>query len=103
MSALQKFLPDRSRTFAPPRLHLERAVFAKAFWQNGDAVKFATDRWPQDEATPLVLRGATAPATTTTSGWASQLAQTAVGDFIGSLGDYSAAARLISAGLLLPL
>jgi hypothetical protein len=44
--------------------------------------------------TELVLRAATAPATTTAPAWAVGLAVTAVGDFIASLAPLSAAARL---------
>ena len=56
--------------------------------------------WPRDDVTPLLLtRATTSPATTTTTGWAAELARNAVGDFIDSLAPQSAAARLINAGL----
>jgi hypothetical protein len=58
-----------------------------------------------DPITPrLVQRGAVEPATTSTSGWASQLSSTqVVGDFIASLAPQSAAARLIVAGIKVSL
>jgi hypothetical protein len=45
-----------------------------------------------------VLKAATSPATTTTSGWASQLAGTAVADFLLNLGPASAGSQLLKLG-----
>jgi hypothetical protein len=53
------------------------------------------ERWPEDRKTALFARTATAPATTSGSGWADAFAITAVGGFIASLRD-SAAAALIN-------
>jgi hypothetical protein len=55
--------------------------------------------WPDDDATPILLKAATAPATTTTSGWAAELAQASVADFFVSMGPASASALLLSRGL----
>jgi hypothetical protein len=55
--------------------------------------------WPRDEAAALVTRSAVVPADTVTSGWASQLAQTVIPDFISSLAPVSAGAQLLSRGL----
>jgi hypothetical protein len=60
--------------------------------------------WPDEsKARPvdLVLKAATAPATLTTSGWASQLASQAVADFVLNLGPVSAGAQLLKRGLSL--
>src|SRR4051812_41665227 len=59
----------------------------------------ARQMFGRDEVTDIVLRAATSPATIGTSGWASQLAQSAVADFVVGLAPVSAAAELISRGL----
>jgi len=51
-----------------------------------------------DPVTELVLRAASAPATTTTSTWASQLATQSVDDSIAAITSVSAAAALIQRG-----
>lgn len=57
----------------------------------------ARELWPKDAVThALIQRAASAPASATQSGWASQLGATAVASFIGTLTD-SAAAALIAA------
>src|SRR5688500_9217332 len=53
--------------------------------------------WSDD----VVTRAATAPATTTTSGWAAPLVATAVADAVVGLAPLSAAAELIRRGLRL--
>jgi hypothetical protein len=58
----------------------------------------ARETWERDRVTPALLTRAVAPADTTTSGWASQLAAKAVAAFISSLAPQSAA-RLIEAGV----
>jgi len=45
--------------------------------------------YPNDKATALITRAAVAPATMTTSGWADTLAQTALADFIETMGGAS--------------
>ena len=51
----------------------------------------------------IVEKGAIAPATTGTSGWASQLTQNLVTEFMASLAPLSAAAALISRGVKVPM
>jgi hypothetical protein len=53
-----------------------------------------TDAGAQEYFDDLTIRSATVPADTTTSGWASQLAPTAVGAFLSGLAPQSAAVRL---------
>jgi hypothetical protein len=65
------------------------------------AEKVAAERWPDDQVTLAITKAATSPASLTTSGWASQLATTAVADFVGSLGPASAGATLLKRGLQL--
>lgn len=51
----------------------------------------------------LVARAAQSIGTTGTSGWASQLTATPLGEFLGSLAPLSAAARLIAGGMVMTL
>jgi hypothetical protein len=70
----------------------------------GSPERIAKARWPEDEVTlALLTRAAASPATTTTSGWASQLATTAVADFVASLAPQSAAAALFAKAMQVPL
>jgi hypothetical protein len=62
------------------------------------AVRISEELWQHDETTHLV-RAATAPADSVTSGWASQLGPNLVGSFVASLQPMSATARLIAAGM----
>jgi hypothetical protein len=57
------------------------------------------DRWPDDDVLPILLKAATAPAMTTTVGWADTLAATSIQDFFVSMGPSSAAAALLSRGM----
>lgn len=70
----------------------------------GRGEKILVETWPSDHrAMAILTRAATAPATTTTTGWAAELAvTTTVGAFLSSL-PQSAASRLFAAGLQLPL
>jgi len=54
-----------------------------------------------DKVTDLVLRAATAPATTTGAGWADALAALSIEDFLMQIASVSAAAELIGRGLKL--
>lgn len=78
-----------------PRAILAHAVAATTPGKYADVV--ARAYWPRDPRTlALVQRATTIPATTTLTGWAADLAHTAVGAFLGSLQD-SAAASLFAA------
>jgi hypothetical protein len=99
---------DRSFSPAPSRLrpadHITRAAAAHVAYQaNFGRYKSAEDAARQlfgdDKVTDIVLRAATSPAMVGTSGWASQLAQTAVADFVVGLAPLSAAAELIRRAL----
>jgi len=95
--------PDYPR----PGVHIERAMIASMrAVLNGEersAEKIARQTWAGDEITPAILKAASAPADTVTTGWAKELAPTLVGDFIGSLQPVSAASKLINAGLRITL
>jgi hypothetical protein len=95
------------RDLAEPRQAshvLARAVLAMARTvydaDRTAAVDIARQLWKGDAATlEIVQRAATSPATITTSGWASQLAATAVADVISNLGPASAGSELIRQAL----
>src|SRR5215207_7741890 len=85
-----------------PAIHLTRAAFAhaKGLLEGQSPGDVCKNLWPGDDVTATVTRGTTTPATTATSGWASQLAQTSVtGDFVASLAPLSAAAQVFAGAL----
>src|SRR5215216_1046618 len=97
--------PDFSARSRPAD-HLFRAVLAeaRARYDLGlrGAARIAASCWPDDKATEfLITRAATAPATSTTSGWAAELARSAVADLIVSLGPASAASELLRRAMVL--
>jgi hypothetical protein len=99
MSALpapKPFLPsDLPRHQLLPRAVLAHAVAAVTGRQAGTVSR---DFWPRDPATlALIVRAATAPATSITAGWAAELGATALGAFLGSLQDSAAAALFAAA------
>jgi hypothetical protein len=105
------FLPSEVRRDKPGAA-LERAAVVSALhairYEKGDTSlsleQLASRLYPNDDRLPgMVTRGAVAPATTTTTGWAAELSQNLVADFVGSLGAQSAGSRLIDAGLRLSL
>jgi hypothetical protein len=63
--------------------------------------KIAERLWPQDRDTPILIKAAANPADTTTSGWASQLSQTAVSDLVLRLGPATCAGELMRLGMAL--
>src|SRR6266436_4654434 len=81
----------------------DRAAYAAARFAANPAEyhspsDLAKSLWPEDGATRIITRAGTSPATTTTTGWASDVALPATGPFLESLGPLSAAAQLIAAG-----
>jgi hypothetical protein len=81
-----------------PRDHFYRAAFAhiRSDGMQQPIEKVVRDLYgPGDEVTPIILRAATAPATTTTQGWASELAGTSVLDMLLGIGPAYASTALI--------
>jgi HK97 family phage prohead protease len=70
-----------------PRDHLVRAMtvhlIAKMQGRHIDDV--LRERYPGDEATGIVLKAAMTPAQTTVAGWAAELVNIAIADFLGQL------------------
>ena len=73
------------------------ATLALAQIERSSPQEIATRMWPSD----LVLRAATAPAMTSTAGWAAELVQRLVADGLRALGPASAGALLLQQGLVL--
>jgi hypothetical protein len=90
--------PDYNRI--PPRRHFLRAVFAFAQGQvnSTEPETYLTGADPE-VARAIIQRAAVSPGTTTTSGWAAELARDAWRDFLTDLSPYSGAARLIAKAL----
>src|SRR5262245_13816542 len=84
-----------------PRDVIDRAIAAHFLaYING---RRSVDDFVRDDLPArLLLRSATAPATSATTGWAAELAATAVADVISSIAPVSAGAALIGLGLQVP-
>jgi HK97 family phage prohead protease len=83
-----------------PREHIVRSMtvhfIAKMTGRPlGDVLQ---ERYPGDEGTGIVLRAAVAPANTTVAGWAAELVNTAIGDFLNQLAIVSIYPRLAAKG-----
>ena len=82
-----------------------RAVLATALAQFDANLpgpeKIARRLWPDDDATGIVLKAASAPADTTTSGWASQLASTSIADLVMTQGPTSCGGELMRSAIAL--
>lgn len=96
-------VPEDLRRDRGPSVHLIRALCGHLLGRidRSGAERVINKCWPGDEASILVAKSVVNPATITTTNWASQLAQTAVADFILGLGPASAGAALLSRGLQL--
>lgn len=77
------------------------AAYLIANTRRSSAAAEATSLWPDDRDLHLLMKAVAEPATTTDANWASVLAQSALADFILSLGPASAGAALLSRGLSL--
>src|SRR5262249_11960741 len=103
MTRLFPIKPDFSSLRTPsPATFIHRAASAhlRSFVTGGIApIDAAKAMFGDDGATELVLKAASAPATTTTSGWAQSLAGIAVYDLVQSITSLSAGAEVIDRGL----
>jgi hypothetical protein len=83
--------------------YLARAIVATARnYAEGtqDVAGLMRRMWPGDKVTPiLVQRAAASPATTTTSGWAADVAAGAPWDVVSTLGPASAGSQLLARGV----
>ena len=65
------------------------------------AADIALRQWPHDRVVEELTRAASAPAMTSVTGWAAELAQRVVADALDALGPASAGAQLLKLGLVL--
>jgi hypothetical protein len=97
--------PPRARL--RPATHLFRAAAAHLYRATltgkPEPEAVARGLFGIDEPTKLVLRASSTQAMTTATGWAAEIAQNAVRDFINSITSMSAAAEVISRGLQVDL
>lgn len=98
-------IPERTPRATP----IEKALYALTRAQanpptRGDRSDFAKSIFADDRTVRAIIERAAAPVGTTAgSGFAAELVQNLVGDFLASLAPLSAAATLISQGLQVPL
>src|SRR5262249_2199758 len=93
---------DLGRKSLRPSQYLHRAGAAhlRAYRENISPERAAKSLFGvDDKVTPLLLKAASAPATTTNPSWAQSLAATAVDDSVQAITTVSAAAGLIALGL----
>lgn len=85
--------PDNRRPFAvaakkiAPRDYILRTAVATFLGhiKHRSPEEMLRERYGEDETTMQVFRAVSSPANTTTPGWAAELVQTAIGDFLDSL------------------
>jgi hypothetical protein len=102
------FRPDPSAVGDAVVSSMTRAVLASArgCFQPEDrttaAVRICRATWPTDRlALQLIQRAASTPATTTTAGWAQELAQVRIEDLLATFGPASCGAALLRRGNVL--
>lgn len=97
--AVRKPLGVQLREPKPEDLIIRAAVCnVLAFATGKDPIGIMEDRYRDHEATQVVVRAAVSGATTTTSGWAAELVETAMGAFMESLRPVSVYPRLAALG-----
>jgi hypothetical protein len=84
----------------PPYLWRAAAAKVRSFVERRAIEKVLDDRYPGDQVTPIILRGASLPAKTTDSVWAGPLAALSVSDAIFDVVSMSAIGRLMASGAL---
>ena len=79
-------------------IFVARAAFANALGAlyQRSVEKVVSDRWSDDQVTPIILRAAVDPASIAVSGWAGILATQATGDYVGTLAPTSAASAVFA-------
>jgi hypothetical protein len=93
------FLPsDRHRNGQP---FVRAIAISLATFANKSHIKDELKSWPSDRDAEIIIKAASNQASLTGSGWADQLAATAISDFVGTLGPASAGSALLRRGLVL--
>ena len=100
-------MPFAPRPSTPrPQDHLVCAALAVLRSETRDRLQeeaVVRSLYPGDQASALLVRAATSPASLTSTEWAGALSSTAVADFTAGLGPISAAAQLIATSLQVDL
>lgn len=97
--AIRKPLGVHLREPKPEDLIVRAAVCnVLAFATGKDPIRIMEERYRDHEATQIVVRAAVAGATTTQSGWAAELVETAMGAFMESLRPVAVYPRLAALG-----
>ncbi|MDI6026730.1 phage major capsid protein [Corticibacterium sp. UT-5YL-CI-8] len=99
LPAIRKPLGVQLREPKPEDLIIRAAVCnLLAHVSGNDPIRIMEERYRDHEATQVVVRAAVAGATTTTTGWAAELVETAMGAFMESLRPISVYPRLAALG-----
>src|SRR5262249_39445873 len=89
--------------FSKPRastyLFRAAAAIVRSYVEKTSPEKAAANLFGRDVVTAEILKSASAPAETTTTGWAQELARVAIYDMVQSITSLSAAADVIARGL----
>lgn len=97
--AMAQRRPEMQKGSKPADLIIRSAVVnAVAFASNKAPEEVLERLYGNDEATGIIVRAAVAPATTTASGWAAELVNTAMSDFLETLRPMSVYPELAAAG-----
>ena len=92
----------QERSLEKPSTHFWRAAAAvvRGFVEQSTAEQALKRRHPDDVVAPIILRGATGPATTTDPAWAAPLAQLSVSEAIEDIVAMTVVGRLSRSGAL---
>ena len=97
--AMAQRRPEMQKGAKPADLIIRSAVVnAVAFASNKAPEEVLERLYGNDEATGIIVKAAVAPATTTASGWAAELVNTAMTDFLETLRPMSVYPELAAAG-----
>lgn len=97
--AIAQRRPEMQKGTKPADLIIRSAVVnAVAFASNKAPEEVLERLYGNDEATGIIVKAAVAPATTTTSGWAAELVNTAMTEFLETLRPMSVYPELAAAG-----
>lgn len=97
--AMAQRRPEMQKGTKPADLIIRSAVVnAVAFASNKAPEEVLERLYGNDEATGIIVKAAVAPATTTTSGWAAELVNTAMTEFLETLRPMSVYPELAAAG-----
>jgi len=104
MSVVKPIFPRKEESLELPGGNIfKRMLAAKtlAIFRKSRSDLVAAEMWPNDRVLGSVLKATSAPAMTTTTGWAAELFNKIVADAVDALGLYSAAIEIMQNSLVL--